>query len=404
MLATGAANERSRKLLPLLRAYTELMGWKLALDPELEAALAKSDTGLMIAADVGREDVHALVEILARARGPCFRFAADPGEARLVVARVESEAGRKAFDAPIAIPIELLPAWSRHPAYLLALEIPHAPEGAAELAERLRLLLPQGALRAEVSALPSGALRVTGSAAVLEFVVATLNEGPALAAGLETATFPPDPNTPEGSKPAELPEILNAAFPRGEGDLVLSWDLAPPTELDILLAFGRWARQPLLFQDDDVRASLAQPKSSVDAPQSVPAAWVREFVSGVLADAGCGVAPMPARHPVLWMVGKHPQVGALPLDPVGIPPIRLKHLAAVAHLPATRFQTFTRVPKLGLEALVGYESLRSPDPREPFWITRLDDQGLFSIIGTPRAITSAVLALRLLLSTPKEQR
>ena len=39
-----------------------------------------------------------------------------------------------------------------------------------------------------------------------------------------------------------------------------------------------------------------------------------------------------------------------------------------------------------------------PDEKSPFWITQLDDPQVFSVIGTPRAITSAVLALRLLLT------
>jgi hypothetical protein len=402
--ASAGTDESSRKLLPLLRAYVELLGWKLALDPALEAQLAQADSDLRLTADVAREDVHALVESVARLHGLFFRFDAHPGEVRLRVERLESDEGRKAFAAPIAIPLELLPAWSGHPAYLLALEIPHAPEGSAALATRLQTLLPQGALRAEISAQPSGALRVSGSAAVLEFVAGTLSDGPKLAAGLETATFPADPNTPQGITPAILPQNLRAAFPQGEGEFVLLWDVAPPSQLEILQSFGHWARRPLLFQGDEVSESLAAAKESVDAPQSVPAAWAHEFVSGILADAGCALAPLPARHPVCWVVGKHPREGALALDPVCVPVVRLGELATVAHLPATRFQTFALVPKLGLDALAGFESLRSPDAKEPFWITQLDDPRVLSIIGTPRAITSAVLALRLLLSTPKDKR
>lgn len=403
-LSIPGGEERWRKLLPLLRAYAGLMGWKLELEPALEAELSKLDTGFGFCGDVPREDVHALVESVARAHGLFFRFDAQSGEPHLRVARLESEPGRKAFTAPIAIPLELLPAWAGHPAYLLALEIPHAPEGAAALANRLQALLPQGSLRAEISALPTGTLRVAGSAAMLEFVVNTLGDGPKLASGLETATFPADPNTPEGKTAAVLPQSLRAVFPQGEGDLVLLWDIAPPSQLDILLAFGHWAHRPLLFQGDEVRRLLGASKENVDAPQNVPAAWAHEFVSGLLADAGCALEPLPARHPVLWIVGKHPRRDALALDPAGLPVIRLEELAAVAHLPATRFQTFALVPKLALDALAGFESLHSPDEQEPFWITQLDDPRLLSIIGTPRAITSAVLALRLLLSTPHDKR
>jgi hypothetical protein len=133
----------------------------------------------------------------------------------------------------------------------------------------------------------------------------------------------------------------------------------------------------------------------------VPPEWAHEFVSGLLADASCALAPLPARRAVLWTIEKHPQDKAVALDPAGIPTIRLADLAAVAHLAATRFQAFVRVPKLDAEQLRRIGELDSPDVRAPFWITQLDDPQVFSVIGTPRAITSAVLGLRLLLTQTK---
>jgi hypothetical protein len=395
------AEERVRLVLPLLRAYAELLGWKLVLEPELEAALAQDETGLRLPGELARADVHPLVQSLARARGLCFRFDAAAGETQLVVERVASERGRKAFESPIAIPLELLPAWANHPAFLLCVEIPHAREGSAELGQRLRALLSQSALRTDVTRAESGALRVTGSAAILEFVVETLRESSKLAQGLEQATFPPDPNTPEGKAAAVLPASLRAAFPQRDGALVLRTDGGRPSELSVVREYGRWAARPLLFSTDETRTALANTAERPDAPESVPAAWAHEYVSGLLADAGCALAPLPARNPVLWTIEKHPQGRAVALDPAGVPVIRLEELASVAHLAATRFQTFVRVPKLDPEQVRRIGELDSPDERAPFWITQLDGPRIFSVIGTPRAITSAVLGLRLLLTETK---
>jgi hypothetical protein len=390
-----------RYVLPLLQSYAELLGWKLALDPELEAALAKTETGLRLGGEIARDDVHPLVQSLARAHGLCFRFDADPGDPQLRVESLASEHGKLAFQSPIAIPPELLPAWSHHPAFLLGVEIPLPSEGSAELAERLRALLGSCAQRTDLARTEAGALRLVGSAAVLEFVAGVLADGSRLAQGLESATFPPDPNTPAGKAAAVLPPSLRSAFPPREGSLSLHAGGAPPSELEIVLEYGRWAGRTLYLASDATRNALAKASSGHDVPASVPPAWAHEFVSGLLADSRCALTPLPAAHPVLWAVEIHPAGGAVALDPAGLPTIRLEELAAVAHLAATRFQTFVRLPKLEPAQLQPIRELVSSDTKAPFWITQLGDPQVFSVIGTPRAITSAVLALRLLLAPAK---
>ncbi len=397
-LAGANAADRARFMLPLLRTYAELLGWKLMLEPELEAELAQLETGLYLPAEIARADVHPLVQSLARARGLCFRLDSVAGQALL---RVEHDRSAQTSAAPISIPPELLPAWSNHPAFLLCVEIAHPSEGSEELCRRLRALLAQCASRADVVRMESGALRLTASAAILEFVAEALREGSWRAQGLEAATFPPDPNTPEGKAAAVLPPNLRTVFPQQDGPLVLHEDDSQPSELAIAEAYGRWAARPLLFLTGETRAALAPNPGAADTPKSVPPAWVHEFVSGGLADAGCALAPLPAEHPVLWTIEKHPQGKAVGLDPGGIPTIRLADLAAVAHLAATRFQAFVRLPKLDAEQLRGIGELQSPDVRAPFWITQLDDPQVFSVIGTPRAITSAVLGLKLILTQTK---
>jgi len=391
----GAA-ERTRFVLPLLRSYTELLGWKLALEPELEAQLAKLETGLYLPSEVARDDVHPLVQSVARARGLSFRFDAQASDPTLYVERRE-----KGLAAPIAIPLALIPAWARHPAFVLSVEIAHPLEGSEELSGRLQALLAQCTPRVEVARQPSGALRVSGSGPALDFVVELLGGGPKLAQGLDAATFPPDPNTPEGKAAAVLPVSLNAAFPKKEAQLVLRTEDSHPSDLDIAQAYGRWAARPLLFLNDDTRAALEPVQLAADTPKYVPSAWVHEFVSGLLADGGCALAPLPARQPVLWTIEKHPQDKAVALDLAGVPTIRLEELASVAHLAATRFQVFVKLPTLDGEQVRRVGELESPDAKTPFWITQLDDPQVFSVIGTPRAITSAVLALRLLLAQLK---
>lgn len=392
----SGADERSGFLLPLLQAYAELLGWKLAPEPGLEAQLAQAATGLRIAGEIGRDELHPLVQSLARVRGLCFRLAGAGGATQLVVAR-----DAQAFAAPIRIPLEMLPAWTSHPAFVLALELPHASEGSAELCGRLQRLLGKCASRADVVRQDSGALRLTGSAALLAFVVESLREGPQLALGLDAATFPADPNTPAGRAAAVLPGQLQADYPLREQPLALHAGGAPTSELDVVCAYARWSQRALFLVTEETRSSLAQASAGADAPASVPAAWAHEFVSGLLADAGCALTPLPARHPVLLALEKHPQEGAVALDPAGLPAIRLDQLAAVAHLAATRFQTFVRLPKLDEAQRQRIGELESPDKQAPFWITELDEPRVFSVIGTPRAITSAVLALKLLLAAPQ---
>jgi len=395
------ASEHARFVLPLLRSYAELLGWKLVLEPELVDALGKLETELYLPAEITRDDVHPLVQSLARARGLCFRFAAEASDPQLVVERVDSASGRKTFESPIAISPELLPAWSKHPAFVLALELPHAPEGSAELCGRLQALLAQCTTRTEVACQASGALRVSGCSPMLEFVVELLGEGPKLAQSLDAATFPPDPNTPEGKAAAVLPATLAVAFPKKDAELALHSDEQRPNDLDIVQAYSHWAARPLYFLDAESRAAFAIGPAAADTPKSVPPEWAHEFVSGLLADGGFALAPLPARHPVLWTIGKHPTGKAVALDPASVSTIRLEELASVAHLAATRFQVFVRLPKLDAEQQRRIGELDSPDEKAPFWITELDDPQVFSVIGTPRAITSAVLALRLLLTQTK---
>ncbi len=399
--ALQLSGKHAQLVLPLLQSYTDLMGWKLALEPGLEAALAKAETGLSVPLEIPRDGVHPFVQHLARASGLCFRFDPQAADPQLQVERIESERGRKAFDAPIRIPPELLPAWSNHPAFVLSVELAHASEGSAELCLRLRALLSNCASRTDLRCAESGALRLTGSAAILEFVLGALRDGPGLAQSLEKATFPPDPNTPEGKAAAVLPASLWSAFPKQEAPLLLHADDSRPNELEIAHAYARWAGRPLLFLGADTRAVLGKGPGAADTPKSVPPAWAHEFVSGLLADAGCALAPLPAQHPVLWTIEKHPQDKSVALDPASVPTIKLDELAAVAHIAATRFQAFVRVPKLDAEQVRRIGELDSPDDQAPFWITQLDDPQVFSVIGTPRAITSAVLGLRLLLTQTK---
>ena len=208
--------------------------------------------------------------------------------------------------------------------------------------------------------------------------------------------------------PAAFPRLLSA-FPTRDAPLTLrsgdaprkDGDAPPLKDLDIVRAYSRWSARPLLFLGmytyGALRVSLAAP----DTPDSVPPAWAHEFVSGLLADAGLPLAPLPARHPALWTVEQHAPLKELGLDLASVPAIRLDELAAVAHLAASRFEAFVRLPKLEADTLAKINELESPDARASFWITRLDDPQLFSVIGTPRAITSAVLALKLLTAPPK---
>jgi len=387
-------SDRAHFVLPLLQGYTHLLGWKLALDPSLETALAKLESGLVIPGEIAPDDVHPLIQGLARKRGLCFRFDPETSEPTLLVAAQD-------FDSPIAIPLEQLPAWESHPAFPLRVEIAHAPEGGEALCARLAQLLAHCPQRTDLARTDSGALRLSGSSAVLAFVAETLAEGPKLASGLDSATFPPDPNTPAGKTPAQLPESLRHSFPVREGALQLREGASQPTELEVLLRYARWSHRALLFLTDEPRSALAAAPGGDDLPASVPPDWAHEFVSGMLADSACALTPLPARRPVLLLVQRHPENTAAPLDPAGVAPIRLADLASVAHLAATRFQTFVRLQKLEAEQRKQLHELESPDPKAPFWITELDDPQVFSVIGTPRAITSAVLALRLLLAPPK---
>jgi hypothetical protein len=389
-------------VLPLLQDYAELLGWKLQIDPELAQTLGKLETGLALPGEIARDDVHPLVQSLARRRGLRVRFDAQASEPTLVVTQLASALGQHDFEAPIVIPLELLPAWESHPAFPLRVEIPHAPEGSEALCDSLKQLFAQSPLlRTDIARADSGALRVTGSAAVLEFVVEMLANGNKLAAPLESATFPPDPNTPEGKTAAQLPESLRAVFRAREAALVLYENAPSPSELYVLLAYGRWSQCALLFDTQATRSELAAAPGGADLPTRVPPDWAHEFVSGMLADSRCSLTPLPARRPVLFVIEPHAPTAAAKLDLAGLNTIRLTELASVAHLAATRFQSFVRLPGLDAQKLEQLRGLRSPDEQAPFWITQLDDPSVFSVIGTPRAITSAVLALRLLLAPAK---
>lgn len=394
------APERALKLtseqpmLPLLRAYTELLGWKLILEPELEKSLAELDTGLDTPLEIPRENVHPLVQHLVRARGLCFRLEPQGEQQQLFVERAERDPN--AFATPIDIPPALLPAWSNHPAFVLRVELAHAPEGGEELCARLRALFAKTNARVDISRSDSGALRFSASSALLEFVVETLLEGPKFAEPLESATFPADPNTPAGKAAAVLPARLRAAFPIVDGPLALRAGDPVPSDLEVARAYGRWSARPLVFLGAETRAALGSTPGTPDTPESVPPAWAHEFVSGLLADAGCALAPLSARHPVVWTMAKHTPGNPAALDLASVPAIRLDELASVAHLAATRFQAFVRLPNVDADLRSKIAELESPDARAPFWITQLDDPQLYSVIGTPRAITSAVLALKLL--------
>lgn len=397
----AGAVERAQCVLPLLQAYTQLLGWKLKLEPSLEAELAKLETGLALPGEIARDDVHPLVQTLARERGLCFRFEPSASEPTLLVASASDEHGQPAIETPIEIPVELLPAWANHPAFTLRVDLAHAPAGSEALCGRLQLLLAQTPGRTRVACAESGALRVTGSSSEIAFVVEALAEGSKFAEDLESATFPADPNTPEGKAAAKLPESLRAVFPAREGVLVLHENAPSPSELFVLLEYGRWSQRALLFQSEETRSALAAAPGGADLPSRVPPDWAHEFVSGMLADSKCALMPLPARAPVLYLLQRHPPSGATPLDPAGLNTIRLSELASVAHLAATRFQSFVRLPGLDAQQLEQLRGLSSPDEQAPFWITQLDDPSVFSVIGTPRAITSAVLALRLLRATAK---
>jgi hypothetical protein len=400
-LEVAGDDKREQHMLPLLRAYADLLGWQLVLEPELEQALAQLETGLDSPAGIAREDVHPLVQNIVRAHNLCFRLEPQAEHPQLHVESAASEQLPKAFASPIAILPALLPAWSNHPAFILSVELAHAPDGSEELCARLRALCAKSTSRVEISRADSGALRFTASSAILEFIVEALLDGQKFAEPLESATFPADPNTPAGKAAAVLPARLRSAFPTKDAPLTLRTDAALPRDLDVVRAYSRWSARPLLFLSTYTRGALWTALGAPDTPESVPPAWAHEFVSGLLADAGLPLAPLPARHPVLWTIEQHAPLEEVGLDLAGVPAIRLDELAAVAHLAATRFEAFVRLPKPDADLLRKIGELESPDARAPFWITQLDDPQLFSVIGTPRAITSAVLALKLLTAPPK---
>ncbi|MBK7644689.1 MAG: hypothetical protein IPJ19_16875 [Planctomycetes bacterium] len=393
------ANERIRLVKPLLEAYAGALGWKLEFAQGLDAELAKTQTGLSLPGSIASDNVHALVQTIARVRGLCFRLEATAQGTSLAVERVASasSAGKRG----ITTARELLPAWSEHPAFVLTVEWPHAKEGSAELCARMRTLLDACAGRTDVRCSESGALEFTGSSADLGFVFDALSNGPAAARGLETTSFPPDPNTPEGRAAAVLPVSLRVDFPARDVPLSLYGGGEPPNELEVVQEFGRWDSRPLLFVSAATRPALEANPGGADLPTSVPAAWAHEFISGLLADSGCTLRPLPVVSPVVWAIERNPEQGAPRLDLAGVPTIALDELGSAAHLAATRFQCFVRLPRLSAEQRALISALDSPDERAPFWITELDEPGVYSVIGTPRAITSAVLALRLSLTPPK---
>ncbi len=306
----------------LLRAYTQLLGWRADVSREVAIALHQTKCTLALPLDVPPERVHSFAEGVLAEHDFVLHFAHARDPVVLGVDSTQTPGRMNLRMQSAVIPVTELPRWAEHPAFLVSLALRIPGVDMRPLSNQLRQRFTDAQTQQVIPLGEDGGMFLTAFAPQLLGCVQLILSGTSGAQSL----------------PRVAPDASAPLFPLGADDLLIEApDGREETALAIVRAFARWSNRELEISHEAEQALTADEHRPLLDAYHVPRGMVYAFVASRLERANCRLIPAPLPHPTRWVVELPNSRAYPPLD--NLPEIALADLTAWSGYGATPFRT-----------------------------------------------------------------